>query len=111
MSESDVEAGVLSALRPAGLRERVRLTLGGGYTPLQVWERLDPALRAALAPPVEERTVEAHTVLARRAVERVRRVLIGLAASGQARHRRVGMSVFLSTKGPRDVLVDVFRSN
>ncbi|MES2638591.1 MAG: hypothetical protein V4850_03895 [Myxococcota bacterium] len=96
---------MLAALRPPGLRERVRLAMGGGYTALQVWDRLSPAARAALAPGGAD-----PTVAARHAVERVQRVLMTLAASGRARHRRAGMSVVLNTKGPRDVLVDVFRA-
>jgi hypothetical protein len=105
VTEPDVEAAVLAALRPSGVRERVRLAMGGGYTALQVWERVGPAARAALAPVGED-----PTVAARHAVERVQRVLMTLAASGRVRHRRVGMSVVLNTKGPRDVLVDVFRA-
>ncbi|MDP2309279.1 MAG: hypothetical protein Q8P18_24870 [Pseudomonadota bacterium] len=97
---------MLAALRPSGLRERLRLAIGGGYTALQVWERLEPAVRAALVDPRGEDA----TVTGRRAVERVQRVLMALAATGRVRHARVGMSITLNTKGPRDVLVDVFRA-
>lgn len=96
---------MLGALRPSGLRERLRLKLSGGYTPLQVWERLDAPTRLALAPADGD-----PTVAARQAVERVQRLLMTLAATGRVRHERVGMTITLNTKGPRDVLVDVFRA-
>ncbi|MDP2312841.1 MAG: hypothetical protein Q8P41_08040 [Pseudomonadota bacterium] len=105
MTDEALAAAVLAVLRPTGLRARVRLALGGGYTALQVWERLDADIQADLgAADVEP------TVAARLGVERVQRALLALAAAGQARHKRVGMTMTLNTKGPRDVLVDVFRA-
>jgi hypothetical protein len=72
---------------------------------MQVWERLDEEARAAILP------VSADPIAnARDGTERVQRALRALVAAGRARHRRVGMSIMLNTKGPRDVLVDVFRA-
>ena len=105
MTDLELRTAVLASLCPAGIRQRLRLTLSGGYTPLQVWERLAPVARAALVPGNED-----SPVAVRHAVERVQRVLMTLTAEGRVRHRRVGMSVTLNTKGPRDVLVDVFRA-
>ncbi len=105
MTDGALEEAVLRALRPVGVRERARVTLGGGYTPMQVWERLDEVTRAAIRPSDAEPIVSA-----RHAMERVQQVLQALVGAGRARHRRVGMSVMINTKGPRDVLVDVFRA-
>ncbi|MFN7146357.1 MAG: hypothetical protein ACK4YP_21470 [Myxococcota bacterium] len=102
MTDADLEAAVLAALRPAGLRERVRLRVGGGYTALQVWERLAPEVRATLGG-------EGDPVAVRRGVERVQRRLAALAAEGVVRRERARVTVTLNTKGPRDILVDVFR--
>lgn len=105
LNHQDVEAAVLAALRPSGVRDRLRFRAGGGFTPLQVWDRLTPSMRVDLTPPGED-----PTVAARYAVERVQRVLMTLLTGGRVRHERVRMSVFLNTKGPRDVLIDVFRT-
>lgn len=77
--------------------------MSGGYTPMQVWARLPSEIRAALAPPGDD-----SPVTSRHGVERVQRLLLTLTAAGRVVHRRVGMTVTLNTKGPRDVLVDVF---
>lgn len=100
MTDADLDAAVLAALRPAGLRERIRLRVGGGYTALQVWERLAPEVRVVVG--------EGDPVAVRRGVERVQRRLLVLAAAGTVRRDRARMTVPLNTKGPRDILVDVF---
>lgn len=105
MTDLELGAAALAALHPRGLRQRIRLAMSGGYTPLQVWDRLAPEARAALVPGGGD-----SPVAERHAVERVQRVLLTLAAEGRVHHRRVGMTVTLNTKGPRDVLVDVFRA-
>ena len=101
---TEIEDAVLRALRPAGLRERLRLRLGGGLTALQVWERLEPSARAVLV------ADETPALAERRGVERVRAVLTRLEEDGRVRRARVRMTVPLNTKGPRDVVVDVFRT-
>lgn len=83
-----LEAALLEALRPRGWRERVRVRLGWGFTPLQVYERLtDP----------------------RWGVAEVAEGLSRLAKGGRLRHARERMSVVLNTKGPRDIVVDTYR--
>lgn len=105
MTDDELQAAVLRALRPAGVRERVRVVLGGGYTVLQVWSRLGPAARAALGEGGED-----DPVASRRGVERLQRALVRLAELGPVRRGRATMTVSLNTKGPRDVLIDVFRA-
>lgn len=100
MTDADLDAAVLAALRPTRLRERIRLRVGGGYTALQVWERLAPEVRATLG--------DGDPVAVRRGVERVQRRLLALVAVGTVRRDRARMTVALNTKGPRDILVDVF---
>lgn len=101
MTDAALDAALFGALAPRGLGERVRLRVGGGYTALQVWERLPPDAQAALG--------GADPVAARAAVERVRRRLDALAGEGAVVRTRARMTVPLNTKGPRDILVDVYR--
>ncbi len=101
MTDAELDAAVVAALSPMGLGERLRVRLSGGYTALQVWERLDPAARGGIG--------EEDPVAVRRGVERVQRRLVALAEAGRVIRGRSRMTVSLNTKGPRDVLVDVFR--
>ncbi len=104
LESAGLEKPLLAALRPGGVRERLRVGLGGGYTALQVYARLDPALQERLG------GGEPDAVRASRgAVEHIRRALEGLVATGRARRATRTMTVALGSKGPRDVVVDVFR--
>ena len=98
LTDPELDAALLAGLAPRGLAERARVRLGGGYTALQVWQRAFPDATPADDP-----------VETRRAVARVAQRLFALAARGAVEHSRTRMSVFLNTKGPRDVEVDVFR--
>lgn len=91
-----------AALTPRGLAERVRLRLSGGWTAAQVLERLPAQVRAAWE---GEGTIDER----RRAVDRAYRGLLALAEAGGARRTKVRYTMDLNTKGPRDMLVDVFR--
>jgi hypothetical protein len=102
-TEIGLAEAVLAALRPTGLRDRLRVRVTGGYTALQVWERLPGSVRDALGDP-------ADVVAARRGVERVQRVLHGLVDAGRVERVRVKLNIALGSKGPRDVLVDAFRT-
>ena len=101
LSDAALDAAVLATLAPTGLAGRIRLRLGGGYTALQVWERLPGPARAGLG--------EADETAIRRAVERVQRRLHALAADGKVARDRTRMTIRLNTKGPRDIVVDVYR--
>lgn len=70
-------------------------------TALQVWQRLDPADR--------DRLGEGSPAAERAGVDAVRGALEELVVEGRVERRRVRMTVPLNTKGPRDVVVDVFR--
>lgn len=93
-------AAVRLALAPAGIAERVRLRLSQGWTAKQIWERLDEAARQELLRATGEDQ--------RRAIDRVYRVLLELSEAGGARRSQVKYTMRLNTKGPRDMLVDVF---
>lgn len=91
----DLADRILACLLPRGLRERARHLVARGWTASQVEVRLPEDVRAALR-------AEGG------AVERVHGELVGLVRAGRARSRRVRYTVALNTKGPRDMLVDVF---
>ncbi|MSP55258.1 MAG: hypothetical protein EXR69_06605 [Myxococcales bacterium] len=88
-------------MAPVGLLERARIRLSGGWTAKQVWERLTEPAREALLNTTEQDQ--------RRAIDRVYKALLALACSGDARRTQVKYTMRLNTKGPRDMLVDVFR--
>lgn len=97
---------VLTALRPRSVGERVRVRLTGGWTALQVRERLPPEAVAswlAAQPGGPE-------VANRRLIEAVRDALVGLVAAGRAHRRTSRLAVELRSKGSRDVVVDLFRA-
>lgn len=96
MADAALIEAVLRALRPAGLREAVRLRLGGGYTAMQVVERIPGVATDDL-------------VAARAEVERVRQALLELAADGRVIRTRSTFAAELKSKGYRGVVVDVFR--
>jgi hypothetical protein len=87
---------LLAALRPRGVRERVRAALAPGFTAAQLLQRLPEDARAAL--------IAEHPFPA----EPVHGALMGLVAQGGVRTRRVHYTVVLNTKGHRDMVVDVF---
>lgn len=99
LGDADLDAAILAALEPSGILERVRLRLGGGYTAVQVFERIDAVTALDSHDPVEVRAV----------VARVQRRLVALSDAGRVRRTRSRLTVPINTKGPRDVVVDVFR--
>ncbi len=97
------QQAIARALRPVGLGERAQLWVTKGWTASQVYQRLPPAMQATLA----ER--HAHDGR-RRAVDAVYNVLLLLAREGHVQRKQVRYTMDLNTKGPRDMLVDVFRA-
>lgn len=100
------------ALAPSGLRERVKLRVAGGWTARQVFERLDEAPRSALLASCarEGGADDQGQEVQRAAVDKVYRALLDLSAAGGAERKQVQYTMTLNTKGPRDMLVDVFRA-
>lgn len=96
MEDTELIETILAALRPAGLREALRLRLGGGYTAMQVVERI-PGVATD------------DPVVARAEVERVRRLLLNLSMEGRVVRSRSTFAAELKGKGYRGVVVDVFR--
>ncbi len=96
---------VLNALRPRTLRERVRARLVGGWSAVQVRERLAEPVAAAwfIEHPGEP------VVQARRLVDAVRSTLLTLTNEGKVERRASSYGVELRSKGGRAVVVDVFR--
>ena len=103
IADAVAQQAIASALRPVGLTERAQLWVTKGWTAAQVYQRLPPAMQATLA----ER--HAHDGR-RRAVDAVYNVLILLAREGNVQRKQVRYTMDLNTKGPRDMLVDVFRA-
>ena len=50
-TENELIELVCQALRPTGMRERLRLRLSGGYTAKQILHRLPEPIQQALVPP------------------------------------------------------------
>ena len=97
----DLPDSVRAAIRPNGVGERIRLRLSGGWTAKQAWERL--------AEPARQRLLLTTAGDQRRAIDRVYRALLTLAEAGHVVRKQVKYTMRLNTKGPRDMLVDVFR--
>lgn len=96
---------VLHALKPRNLRERLRARWLGGWTVMQVVERLDPGDRAdhAMVDGLDP------VVADRRLAEAVRGQLLRLVAGGQVHRGSTTMGATLKSKGERKIIVDVFR--
>jgi hypothetical protein len=98
----DVDDALLRALSPRTVGERLRLWIGGGWTVVQVLERLDDETRRALG--------EGDDVVASRlAVGRLRDYLLGLVNRGLVRRKTSRYGIELKSKGQRAVVVDLFR--
>jgi hypothetical protein len=99
-----LEGAVLDALRPTGLRDRLHAAVTGGYTVLQIFERLHAAVRSEIeAGPAEP------VLAARQGVDRVRLALVALVATGRVRRKKVSYGMQVNTKGGRGMVVDVYR--
>lgn len=96
---------VLSALKPRNVRERLRARWLGGWTVVQVMERLD-AGDWAFDGPVDPSGGE---LADRRLAEAVRAELLALAAAGRVCRGATTMGATLRSKGERKIIVDVFR--
>jgi hypothetical protein len=93
---------VREALRPRSLRERLRVRLAGGWSAMQVAERLDPGVRAGLEAGLD------GAAAPRRTVSAVLAELLSLVEEGKVKRRRVKYGIVLNTKGDRAMLVDAF---
>ena len=102
MDPTDQEA-ITRALRPVGVVERTRLWVTKGWTAAQVYQRLPTAMQTTLA-------AQHPTDGQRRAVDAVYHTLLLLTREGRVRRQQVRYTMDLNTKGPRDMLVDVFRA-
>ena len=84
---------LLEALRPRGVSERVRARLGVGWTASQVASRVASDTYDGVADPVAEVHAE----------------LVALVRDGHVLRKQVRWTAQINTKGPRDMVVDVFR--
>ena len=98
-----LDAGLATALLPVGLLERAQLWVTKGWTAAQLYQRLPAALQTALA-------AQHANDGRRRAVDLVYNALLLLARQGRVQRKQVRYTMNVNTKGPRDMLVDVFRA-
>ena len=98
-----LDAGLAAALLPVGLLERAQLWVTKGWTAAQLYQRLPAALQTALA-------AQHANDGRRRAVDLVYNALLLLARQGRVQRKQVRYTMNVNTKGPRDMLVDVFRA-
>lgn len=98
-----LDAGLATALLPVGLLERAQLWVTKGWTAAQLYQRLPAALQTALA-------AQHANDGRRRAVDLVYNTLLLLARQGRVQRKQVRYTMNVNTKGPRDMLVDVFRA-
>lgn len=95
---------VAEAMRPTGLRDRVKIRLAGGLTVFQVMDRMPESLLDEL------REGQDIPVLARRlAVSRLEHALYELTEQSRAKRARVDMAMDLPGKGIRGVRIDVYK--
>lgn len=101
----DLADAVLTALAPRGPGERLRLWVSGGWTVVQVYERLADELRHTLAGGADE-----PNLAARRGIDLVHRALVALVEAGRVRRTRASYVMSLNTKGDRGMTVDLYRA-
>jgi len=100
----DLAEAVLSALTPRGPREQLRLLVSGGWTVVQVYERLSADLQVDLAGGADE-----PNLAARRGIDQTHRALLALVEAGRVRRTRANYVMSLNTKGDRGMSVDLYR--
>jgi len=95
---------IVEALRPSGIRERLKRRFSGGLTAIQVLERLPLEMQFAL-----QEGPENLTVAKRQAIHAVTHALYALSQQGRVRRDTVKLDMKLPGKGLRGVKVDVYR--
>jgi hypothetical protein len=104
-SPPDLRVAALAALRPGGWKERARARIVGGWTVVQVRERIAADAASAFLAGVDGPEVVRERAL----VESLRRTLLDLAGEGKVVRTAARYSTVLNTKGERGMLVDLFR--
>lgn len=99
----DIDATLLSTLRPRSLAERLRLRLSGGFTPVQLFHRLSTEQQRHLLAGEDN-----GEVASRKAMARIQAALDRLEQANQIQRARVNMQT-QEGRGPRTVRVDVYR--
>lgn len=95
---------VADAMRPTGLRDRVRIRLAGGLTVFQVMDRMPESVLDEL------REGQEVPVLARRqAVYAIEHALYELNQQSRVTRDRIDMAMDLPGKGIRSVQIDVYK--
>jgi hypothetical protein len=102
--EAVLHVALATAMLPLGLRERAQLWVTKGWTAAQLYQRLPAALQDVLA---AQHTTDGR----RRAVDLVYNALLLLTRQGRVQRKQVRYTMNVNTKGPRDMLVDVFRAS
>ena len=95
---------IVEALRPIGLRQRLKRRFSGGMTAVQVLEGLPLEMQYAL-----QEGPENLTVAKRQAIHAVTHSLFALSQRGQVKRETVRLDMKLPGKGLRGVKVDVYK--
>jgi len=94
---------LLDAIRPASLRDRIRLRLSGGYTAVQIFHRLpQPAQRELLQGGISD------SAAAHQAISTLQHTMDGMVREGILRRKTSELQT-QDGRGPRSVMVDVYR--
>jgi hypothetical protein len=99
-----LEQALIEAMRPADLRERIKIRLAGGMTALQIYDRLPDALRAAL-----EEGPENAVVARRQGIHVIEHGLYSLGQQSRVRRKNVTTAINLPGKGLRSINIDVYK--
>ena len=100
-----LEDDVLAVLQPQSMRERVQRRLSGGVTPVQVFHRLSTG--------VQQRLLDGESngeVAVRKAMASLQQCLDELEKQQRVLRKKVKMQT-QDGRGPRTILVDVYRIN
>ena len=94
---------LLDVIRPASLRDRLRLRLSGGYTAVQVFHRLPPPTQRALLEGGISDSAAAH-----QAISTLQETMDAMVREGILRRQTSELQT-QDGRGPRAVMVDVYR--
>lgn len=104
LAPAELDAALLAALRPRGLTERIRLRVTGGFSAIQVLDRLPEDTAERLC------AQASSPALARReAVDRIALRLRALLAEGSVERTRASLATDVRVKGIRLIEVDLYR--
>ncbi|MFT5686540.1 MAG: hypothetical protein ACI8RZ_007496 [Myxococcota bacterium] len=99
----DLRAALLDAVRPESFRDRLRLRLTGGYTAVQVFNRLTTEVQHSLMEGAVSKSAGSH-----QAISTLQQTMDEMVREGTLR-RQTSKLQTSDGRGPRSVMVDVYR--